>query len=142
MCNVKLNFYLSTYFQRIEYEKYIDINCPYLTLKTNYRVPTRGRAVRIVGLTGEPIVLDRRVRKHGRLKIVVKKLDFKEQLQTALTLLDTNFDLMSAHQAYKQDPSRPQPVYPNLAIPCRDRRDFQAGNWSRFSLIWMIYISK
>ena len=119
----------------------MDINCPFLTVRTNYHVPTRGRSVKIVDLNGEPLLLSKKARKHGKLKIVVKKLQFAEQMNAALELLDINFDIMETHQAYKRNVKNPRPVYPSYEIPCRDRTDFQAGNWSRFSLIWMIYIS-
>ena len=119
----------------------MDINLPHFPVKTNFNVPTKGRSVRIVGLTGEPIVINRHARKHGKLKLIVKKLTFIEQMESALTLLDTNFELMEAHQAHKRDPSQPQPVYPEIEVPCRNPLDFQAGNWSRFACIWMIYIS-
>ena len=113
-----------------------------MPIRTNFHVPSLGRSVKIVGLNGEPLVLGRKARKHGKLKIISKKFSFEEQMKSALELLDVNFELMNAHQAYKRDPQRPQPRYPIHEIPCRDRTDFQAGNWSRFANIWMIYISK
>ena len=112
-----------------------------MPVRTNYRVPTRGRSVKIVGLNGEPLVLAKLARKHGKLKIVTKKLQYVEQLDAALHLLDINFDILEAHQAYKRNSDNPKPIYPVYEIPCRDRTDFQAGNWSRFSFIWMIYLS-
>ena len=60
----------------------------------------------------------------------------------ALQLLDVNFELMEAHRRHKKKPELPLPKYPDIKIPCRDRNDFQAGNWSRFSNIWMIYLSR
>lgn len=120
----------------------MDINSPFLPVRTNFHVPTRGRSVKIVSLTGEPIVVNKLAKKHGKLKIVVKKFNFDEQMTIALDLLDINFELMVAHQAHKRDPIHPQPKYPQTKIPCRDRSDFQAGNWSRFANIWMIYLSK
>ena len=128
--------------QQIQYDKYVDINLPHMPIKTNYHIPTMGRSVKIVGLDGEPTVLAKKARKHGKLKIVSKKLSHQAQMETAFTLLDANFEIMEAHRAYKKDSTLPQPSYPLLEIPCRDRTDFQAGNWSRFANIWMIYISK
>ena len=58
-----------------------------------------------------------------------------------LTLLTYNFELLEAHQRYKQGKVLHPPILPDFEIGCRDREDFQAGNWSRFSNIWMIYIS-
>ena len=81
-------------------------------------------------------------RKHGRIRLVTKKLNFAEQLAHGLDLLTHNFALMEAHQAYKSGKVLSPPLVPKMEIGCRDREDFQAGNWSRFSSIWLIYISE
>ena len=87
-------------------------------------------------------MLNSTARKHGRLRLVTKKLNYVEQLTHGLELLTQNFALMEAHQAYKNGRTLTPPCLPKIQIGCRDREDFQAGNWSRFSNIWLIYISK
>ena len=113
-----------------------------MPLRTNYRIPTSGRTVRVVDLIGNRIMLPSTARKHGRIRLVTKKLDYMEQMTHGLELMTQNFILMEAHQAYKTGNKLQPPCVPKLEIGCRDREDFQAGNWSRFSNIWLIYISK
>lgn len=128
-------------FQTIIYEKYVDINQPHFPLRVNYRIPTAGRSVRIVDLEGNRIKLSATARKHGKIRLVTKKYNYLEQMEHALNLVTHNFALMEAHQRYKQGKTIIPPVTPAFEIGCRDREDFQAGNWSRFSNIWLIYIS-
>ena len=119
----------------------MDINQPHFPVRINYRIPTLGRTVRVVDLEGNRISLSVTARKHGRIRFVTKKLNYLEQMEHGLSLVSHNFQLMEAHQEYKQGKSLSPPSLPSISIGCRDREDFQAGNWSRFSNIWLIYIS-
>ena len=87
-------------------------------------------------------MLSATARKHGRVRLVTKKYNYLEQMTHGLSLVTQNFTLMEAHLRYKQGKTLTLPTIPAVEIGCRDREDFQAGNWSRFSNIWLIYISE
>lgn len=110
--------------------------------RQNYGVPSLGRAVRIVDLAGNSLVADHSSWKRGKWKLVYRKFSFAEQLKRSYELLDANFSLLEHHRDFKQGKCKCRPVAPSLEIPCRDRNDFQAGNWSRFASVWMIYLSE
>ena len=134
----KLRFYRPQ--KTVTYEEYYDFKTD--TVKINYDVPTRGKTVRITDLEGNVLQDGRRSTRHGRYRVKYVRETFMQQKIHAYKLLDECFVLLAKHKA-KTEGKWVGPIpTPTMKIHCRFREDFQAGNFTRFSDIWMILISE
>ena len=134
----KLRFYRPQ--KVLKYEEYFDFKTN--TVKINYDVPTCGKTVRITDMEGNVRRDGRRSTRHGRYRVKYIKETFIQQKLHAYKLLDECFVLLAKHKAKAEGKwTGPIPT-PGMKIHCRYREDFQAGNFTRFSDIWMILISE
>ena len=123
----------------VEYERYYDFKSKRVLI--NYKVPTRGKTVRLTDLEGNVMIAGRKLLRHGRFRIKYARDNFHEQKIHAYLLLDECFDLMKKHKAKSEGRYNLPITIPSLEIRCRFREDFQAGNFSRFADVWMILLS-
>ena len=147
--NEKLSRFLAK--QPIEFETYLDVTREPWILRTNYDVVPKIHATPIIRSNGKPFepVLSRRRRcKKGvdvrseLLKIRPYRRSYQQQLEHGLALLDENFNIMESHLKYSENPQKhPRPQRPNFEVECRSSAKFECGNWSRYPLIWMIYLA-
>lgn len=135
---MQLRFYKPQ--RQMVYEEYYDFKTN--SVKLNYDVPTCGKTVRITDLEGNVLRDGRRSTRHGRYRVKYMKSTFIQQKIHAYKLLDECFVLMAKHKAKAENRRQGPITTPEMKIQCRYREDFQAGNFTRFSDIWMILISE
>ena len=122
------------------YEEYYDFDTN--SVKINYDVPTCGKTIRITDMEGNVREDGRRATRHGKYRVKYIRETFIQQKIHAYKLLDESFALMAKHKAQSEGRRKTVIRTPEMKVHCRYREDFQAGNFTRFSDIWMILISE
>ena len=140
---------LSRYLCRkgIQFEKYVCFDrIPYY-VRNNYGVVPLMHSVEIVHRDGKPFnkIGGRRRRNKNSdefVKLRPYRRTHQQQLEHAFRLLDANFGLLEKHSRFSESPQHHvRPTVPDFPVECRSSESFECGNWSRYPLIWMIYLA-